>query len=159
MPIKHILLPLKYYFLGGLHPQHMEVPRLGVESELQLLAYATATATGSRAASANYTAADGNARSLTHWARPGMEPASSWILVRFVTCWATRETPNSIIFKCSGAHSHSLIIVQKWRFDEIVASRRTDQEFFKITNVLKPEEFSWSRGLPWKKKKSERFLF
>ena len=29
----------------GLHPQHMEVPRLGVESELQLPAYATATAT------------------------------------------------------------------------------------------------------------------
>ena len=28
-----------------LHLQHMEVPRLGVESELQLLAYATATAT------------------------------------------------------------------------------------------------------------------
>ena len=26
-------------------PQHMEVPRLGVESELQLLAYTTATAT------------------------------------------------------------------------------------------------------------------
>ena len=31
-------------FLGP-HPQHMEVPRLGVESELQLLAYTTATAT------------------------------------------------------------------------------------------------------------------
>ena len=29
----------------GLHLQHVEVPRLGVESELQLLAYATATAT------------------------------------------------------------------------------------------------------------------
>ena len=28
----------------GLHPQHMKVPRLGIESELQLLAYATATA-------------------------------------------------------------------------------------------------------------------
>ena len=26
----------------GLHLQHMEIPRLGVESELQLLAYATA---------------------------------------------------------------------------------------------------------------------
>ena len=26
------------------HPQHMEVPRLGVKSELQLLTYATATA-------------------------------------------------------------------------------------------------------------------
>ena len=34
------------YFLIFLGPQvqHMEVPRLGVESELQLLAYATATA-------------------------------------------------------------------------------------------------------------------
>ena len=31
-------------FLGS-HMQHMEVPRLGVESELQLPAYATATAT------------------------------------------------------------------------------------------------------------------
>ena len=29
----------------GLHLQHMEVPRLGVESELQLLAYVIATAT------------------------------------------------------------------------------------------------------------------
>ena len=33
-----------YLFLG-LHPQHMEVPRLGVKSELQLLTYTTATAT------------------------------------------------------------------------------------------------------------------
>ena len=33
----------------------------------------------------NYITAHGNARSLTHWARPGIEPASSWILVRFVS--------------------------------------------------------------------------
>ena len=33
-----------FAFLGP-HLQHMEVLRLGVESELQLLAYATATAT------------------------------------------------------------------------------------------------------------------
>ena len=26
----------------------------------------------------------GNARSLTHWPRPGSEPAASWILVRFI---------------------------------------------------------------------------
>ena len=32
-----------FCFLGP-YPQHMEVPRLGVESELQLLAYITATA-------------------------------------------------------------------------------------------------------------------
>ena len=33
-----------FCFLGP-HPQHMEIPRLGVKSELQLLAYITATAT------------------------------------------------------------------------------------------------------------------
>ena len=33
-----------FCFLGP-HPRHMEVPRLGVESELQLPAYTTATAT------------------------------------------------------------------------------------------------------------------
>ena len=32
------------FFLGP-HPWHMEVPRLGVESELHLPAYTTATAT------------------------------------------------------------------------------------------------------------------
>ena len=32
-----------FFLLLGLHPWHMETPRLGVELELQLLAYATAT--------------------------------------------------------------------------------------------------------------------
>ena len=64
-------------FLGP-HPQHMEVPRPGVESELQLLVYTTVHS---------------NARSLTHWAMPRIEPASSWILVRFVNCRATMGTP------------------------------------------------------------------
>ena len=38
-----------------------------------------------QAASVTYTTAHGNARSLTCWARSGMEPTSSWILVRFNT--------------------------------------------------------------------------
>ena len=33
-----------FFFFLGLHPRHMGVPSLGVESELLLLAYATATA-------------------------------------------------------------------------------------------------------------------
>ena len=36
---------LTFFFFLGLHLLHMEIPRLGVESELQLLAYTTATAT------------------------------------------------------------------------------------------------------------------
>ena len=55
-----------YCFLG-LHLQHMEVPRLGVESELQLPAYTTAMAERHfGAASAVYATAHSNAGSLTH---------------------------------------------------------------------------------------------
>ena len=48
------------FFLGP-NPQHMEVPRLGVDSELQLPAYTTATAM-----SETYTTAHSSAVSLTH---------------------------------------------------------------------------------------------
>ena len=39
------LLFFIYLFFLGLHPQHIDVPRLGVEAEVQLPAYATVTAT------------------------------------------------------------------------------------------------------------------
>ena len=35
------------------------------------------------------------ARSLTHWARAGMKPASSQRQCQFLTCWATEGTPVS----------------------------------------------------------------
>ena len=40
-----ILFYFIYFWFLGLHPRHMEVPRLGVPSELQLPDYTTATAT------------------------------------------------------------------------------------------------------------------
>ena len=70
----------------------MEVPRLGFESELQLPAYTTATATQDRATSATYTAAHGNTGYLTHRVRPEIEPTSSWILVGFITTEPQRES-------------------------------------------------------------------
>ena len=33
---------------------------------------------------------------LTHWARPGIESTSWWILVGFLTQWATMGTPNRL---------------------------------------------------------------
>ena len=47
------------------HLQHMEVPRLRVQSELQLLACITATATRIRAPSVTYPTAHSNAGSLS----------------------------------------------------------------------------------------------
>ena len=80
----------------------MEVPRLGVKSELQLPAFTTATATRIRAKSATYTTAHDNAGSLTQRARPGMEPANSWFLVGFVSAAPQRQllvTINTVLKK------------------------------------------------------------
>ena len=89
------LVPVPYwfsffFFFLGVHLQHMEVLRLGVESEhcwptsqLQQL--------GLPAASVAYAAAYGNARSPTHWVRPGTDPPSPWILVGFISATPQQE--------------------------------------------------------------------
>ena len=74
----------------------MAIPRLGVKLELQLMAYITVTATWDPAKSVTYTTA--NAGCFTHWAGPGIEPTSSWIVVGFLTHWAIRGTPYSFQF-------------------------------------------------------------
>ena len=55
----------------------MDIPRSGVKSELQRPVTATATATAT----------------ATQNSRPGMEPASSWTLVRFITAEPQWELP------------------------------------------------------------------
>ena len=84
-------------FLGPLL-RHMEVSRLGVQSELWPLAYNRASSAGSKPQSATYTTAHSSTRSLTHWARPGFEPATSWFLVGFINHWATMGTPNCLFY-------------------------------------------------------------
>ena len=49
------------------------------------------------AESAIYTTAHGNAGSSTHWVRPGMEPASSWMLVRYVSAEPQQKLPRYIL--------------------------------------------------------------
>ena len=59
-------LPLLFFFFLGLHLQHMAVPRLGVELQMQLLANTTATQYGILAVSGTYTTALDRAGSLTY---------------------------------------------------------------------------------------------
>ena len=49
------------------------------------------------AVSATYAIVHSNAGSLTHWARPGIELLSSWILVRFVTAELQQELQASTV--------------------------------------------------------------
>ena len=50
--------------------------------------------------SVTYTTAHSNASSFTHWAGPGVEPVSSWILVGFINHWAMTGTPPCLFFFC-----------------------------------------------------------
>ena len=75
------------FLLLGLHPWHMNVPRLWGGIELQLPVYAIAHS---------------NTGSPTHWVSPEIKPlASSWILVRFVSATPQPELPESEFKLCS----------------------------------------------------------
>ena len=80
-----------FSFLGP-HLQHMEVPRLGVCLELQLLTYTTSTVTRDPS-SISYL----HRSSWQHWILNSLSGASR-ILVVFLTCWATMRTPE--VFFC-----------------------------------------------------------
>ena len=73
-----------FFFLVSLGPQpwHMEVvPKLGVESQLQLQAYATAT----EIPDLSLHHSSWQSQIFNPWARPGIESSSSWKLVGFIT--------------------------------------------------------------------------
>ena len=61
--------------------------------------------------SAMYTAARGNAGSLTLWARPGIEPESLWILVRILNRWAMKGSPVFNFLRNYQTVSHSSCII------------------------------------------------
>ena len=86
-----IIVDFFFYCFLGPHLPHMEIPRLEVESEPQRPAYTTATAIRVLSCVYNLHHSSRQCQSLTHWARPGIEPATSWFLVRFISDLPWRE--------------------------------------------------------------------
>ena len=83
--MKLSLFKLFFWFLG-LHPQHMEVPMLEVESELQPPAYvpiATAIRDLSHVFDLHHSSLQ--CRILNPLTQARTEPTSSWILVGFIS--------------------------------------------------------------------------
>ena len=81
-----------FCFLGP-HMRYMDVLRLGSNQSCSCRPTPQPQQCQIWATSVTYTASHSNAGSLTCWARLGIEPASSWILVGFVTYhWATVGT-------------------------------------------------------------------
>ena len=68
----------------------MEVPRVGVDLNCSCQSMPQPQQCRKRASSVTYTTAHSSTGFLTHWVGPGIEPASSQILVGFLTRWAMR---------------------------------------------------------------------
>ena len=81
-----------------LHPWHIKVPRLGLDWSCSYQPKLQPQQYRIQAASATYGTTHGNTRSLTHWARPGIKPTSSQILVGFIIHWAMTGTPKAVFF-------------------------------------------------------------
>ena len=94
---------------------------------------------GIQAASATYTTAHGNARSLTHWARPGIEPAASRFVVGFVNHCATTGTLIFVFLQGSG-DGEFLIPTKHEAFYTIWTARATYPETLFLSFVTSTME-------------------
>ena len=106
--------PLAFFFFFfliflGPHQWHMEVPRQGPNQSCSCRPMPQPQQHGIQATSATYTTAHGNAGSLTHWARPGIEPATSWFPVGFISAAPRRELPKIPPLKQKGINSNDAI--------------------------------------------------
>ena len=99
----------------GLHSRLMEIPRLGVESKLQLPAYATATATATPDLSLVWDLHHG---SQQHWIADPLSKARDWTCILMDTscicfCCATMGTPESYFYKGSSELLHLSLSLRK----------------------------------------------
>ena len=92
------------------------------------------------ALSATYTAAHSNTGSLTHWVRPGIKPAPSWILVGFVSSAPQWELPCLFFYMC--------VRLQFWKLNlrsSLVAQCIKDQ----VLSLLWLSLQLWQEFHPW----------
>ena len=87
------LFVLVCFFFLEPHAQHMEIPRLGVEWELQLPAYTTATATQDLSCTYDLYYSSRQHQILNPWSKARDRTCISWILVGFVSAAPHWELP------------------------------------------------------------------
>ena len=78
-----------------------------------------------QATSESFAAPCGNAKSLTHWVRPGIKPASSWIWVGFLFHWAATGIPGPVSFNLWYRRSHTFTIMSQ-NCDDAMGSKNYD---------------------------------
>ena len=105
-----ISLLLPSFSFSGPHPRHMAVPRPGVKSEVQLLAYATAIAMQDRSCLCNLHHSSRQSWILNPLGEAREATTSSWILVGFVSA----EPQQELLLFCSKGPPVNSVCVSSW---------------------------------------------
>ena len=92
----YIVFLFKFYYFLQPCLWHIEVPGLGIKSELQLLSYATATAILDLSCICNLCCGLRQRWILNPLREAGIKHTSSQILIGFLTYWATRTPLSSL---------------------------------------------------------------
>ena len=100
--------------------------------------------------SVTYTTAHSNSGSLDHWASPGIEPTTSWFLVRFIHHCAMKGNPISRIFNyqnpiaCIFFLSDCLFLFHKIDFNCIQVISSISSSFFLLLSSILLYTISYS---------------
>ena len=86
-------MDISFFVFLGLHPWHMEVPRLGVNRNCSCWPTPQPQQLGIQATSETHTTTHSKAGSPTHWVRSRIKTASPWMLVRLASAEPRRELP------------------------------------------------------------------
>ena len=122
-----------HIFINACYMRPMEVPRWGGESELQLQACATAMTMLDLSRICNLYSEAG---SLTHWARPGVEPTFSWTL-----CWVLNPLSHNGDLSFDYSHSNDCDVVSYCDFDLHFPKSLWCWTFFHV--LISPVVYLW----------------
>ena len=135
----------------------MEVPRLGAIQSCSCQPTPEPQQRGIPATSATYTTAHSNSRSLTHWARLGIKPATSWFLVGFVSACATMGT-TSLYYCSSQIVTLTWLIVQK-SLNDINIHKRDNNSTFIWINIYLNGDFIFLKTVSLFPKMTTLFIY
>ena len=106
LPLINLTWDLSIFFFfcfSGPHSEHMEVPRLGVQLELQLAAYATATATQDLSCACDLHHSSKQRQILNPLSKARDRTRNFMVPSQIHSCCATMGTPKRFVFSKNNA--------------------------------------------------------
>ena len=143
----HLREAFSVFFFLWIYLRHMEVPSLGVELELQLLAYTTATATPDLSRICDLHCSLQQCQMLNPLSKAGIEPASSQILCWVLNpLWRKRNSSFSFLKEALWSEKYTLsfnrVVIIRTPYNNTYTSLRTCDQCHDLPQSQEPQSSS-----------------